>query len=212
MRSRTNKRPSAARPDHGEGTQNMPVHGSHKTSWLLLLAILPALLLVFFLKPPPGSTSTTVSSSTTTTGTTECNPDALVGWLRNAGATINPLLTLKGKRGQYGVFSKDRIMLPVPTSTSTSIAPIFFSVPDNTSLTAATVWERRRRSKAGHPYDRGERIRSMPFVTVPPGSLRTVYIQDDKTAYEYTNLAAALLVERNAGTAGFYTCKYIGQA
>ena len=39
----------------------------------------------------------------------------------------------------------------------------------------------------------------LPPVVVPAGSLRTLYITDDKTATDYTNLAASLLVEKNAG-------------
>ena len=117
----------------------------------------------------------------TSTGLRECDPDGLLDWLREEGAIIHPALRVC--RSQTGGRE-------VCAAAAIPAGETLFNVPDSLALTSARTWARIYKGK--------EKAAS---VTPPaPGSLRTLYLRDDRAAIAHTMLAAALVVERRLGS------------
>eukprot|EP00035_Acanthoeca_spectabilis_P027079 m.465292 g.465292 ORF g.465292 m.465292 type:complete len:526 (-) comp24076_c0_seq1:439-2016(-) len=124
-----------------------------------------------------------------------CDVDEFIHWLRENGALIHSSLRIvdcadKGCDAEETVCPKGG--RGVMATNSIERGAVLFKVPD--SLTFSTTRTSTHQA----------------FAELPHASLRTAYLQNDHIAAEYTRLAAALLIERRAGTASpfwrYITC------
>ena len=126
-----------------------------------------------------GGTSGPRFSGQSLLGREKCDMQGLLESLTAGGATFHAALRVSGAADDAVAAAPRGVIATLDVGSGERL----FSVPDALSLTARAVWEQA----------------ALPPLHLPPGSLRTLYLENDETALEYTKLAVALLFERRRG-------------